>query len=146
MFDVQFNRRRQVTFVRFHGTLSTQDFAELDAIAHVLVAAEGPTDCIFDFSAVEAVDLPVDFVARRARQRQICPGCRRIIVAPQREIAALARLFGDLQGEIGCEQPAIVPTLDAALGRLGGPAMRFRAIETTWLRAMVAMEQPAFLH
>jgi hypothetical protein len=146
MFDVQFNRRRQVTFVRFHGMLSPQDFVELDAIAHVLVAAEGPTDCIFDFSAVEGVDLPVDFVARRAHQRQICPGFHRIIVAPQGEIAALARLFGNVQGTIGCERPAIVPTVEAALARLGAPAMRFRAIETTWLRAAVVLEQPAFLH
>jgi hypothetical protein len=146
MFDVQFNRRRQTTLVRFHGTLSAQDFAELDAIAHVLVAVEGPTDCIFDFSAVESVERPVNFIARRAQQRQICPGCRRIIVARKGEIAALARLFGDLQGAIGCEPPAIVSTLDAALAELDAPEMRFRTVETAWLRAAVAMEQPALFH
>jgi hypothetical protein len=146
MFDLEFNRQHQVTLVRFHGRLSVQDFAELDATAPVMVAAEGPTDCIFDFSALDSVDLPVNFLSRRAQQRHLCPGHRRVIVAPQAELEAAARLFGDCQGAIGCETPMVVRTLDAALAWLNCPRSGFRPVETAWLRASIFAEEAASLH
>ena len=118
MFDIGVCEAKQVVLIRFTGELTENDFARLDRMAG---DARGNVefDCIFDFSAVERVDLATEFVAKRGDLPQAFKDRERIYVVPQDDLKLLTRLYAAYQTNKGWRSPSIVATVDEAFARLG---------------------------
>jgi hypothetical protein len=118
MFDIDVCEAKQVVLIRFSGELTESDFARLDRMAG---DARGNVefDCIFDFTAVERVDLATEFVAKRGDLPQAFKDRESIYVVPQDDLKLLTRLYAAYQTAKGWRPPTIVVTLHEALGHLG---------------------------
>jgi hypothetical protein len=118
MFDIEVCVERQIVLVRFHGAFAESDLAGLEGAARATPAA-GQYDCVFDFTAVDHVDLAPDFVSRRGdlpvpfQQRQ------RLYVVPQPDVKLLMRLYAGYQTSKGWRDPTLVDSLEEALGHFG---------------------------
>jgi hypothetical protein len=117
MFDMGVCEAKQVVLIRFTGELTESDFARLDAMA---AAARGNAefDCIFDFTAIERIDVATEFVAKRGAIPQAFKDRERIYVVPQADLKLLTRLYAAYQASKGWRSPVIVATLDEAFDRL----------------------------
>ena len=56
MFDIGVCEAKQVALIRFSGELTESDFTQLDRLAADARGNAG-FDCIFDFTAIEGLDL-----------------------------------------------------------------------------------------
>lgn len=118
MFDIGVCEAKQVVLIRFTGELTEGDFARLDGMAADARGNAG-FDCIFDFTAVERIDLATEFVAKRGELPQAFKDRERIYVVPQDDLKLLTRLYAAYQTAKGWRSPSIVATLDEAFARLG---------------------------
>ena len=118
MFDIGVCEAKQVVLIRFTGELTESDFARLDRMA-ADARGKAEFDCIFDFTAVERIDVATEFVAKRGDLPQAFKDRERIYVVPQDDLKLLTRLYAAYQTAKGWRSPAIVATLDEALDRLG---------------------------
>ena len=127
MFDIAVCEAKRAVLIRFRGELTEADFARLDEAA---ADARGRVefDCIFDFTAVERIDLATEFVARRGEIPQAFKDRERIYVVPQDDLKLLTRLYAAYQTAKGWRPPVIVVTLDEALARLGIALADFRSM------------------
>jgi hypothetical protein len=127
MFAIGVCEAKQAVLIRFSGELTESDFARLDRMA---VEARGNAgfDCIFDFTAVERVDLATEFVAKRGDLPQAYKDRERIYVVPQDDLKLLTRLYAAYQTAKGWRAPSIVATLDEALSHLGVAQADFRPV------------------
>jgi hypothetical protein len=127
MFDIGICEAKQVVLIRFTGELTESDFARLDRMA---ADARGTAefDCIFDFTAVERIDIATEFVAKRGDLPQAFKDRERIYVVPQDDLKLLTRLYAAYQTAKGWRSPVIAATLDEALDRLGVVQSDFRPV------------------
>jgi hypothetical protein len=127
MFDIGVCEAKQVVLIRFSGELTESDFTGLDRMAG---GARGKAefDCIFDFTAVERLDLATEFVSKRGELPQAFKDRERIYVVPQDDLKLLTRLYAAYQTAKGWRPPTILATLDEALARLGVAQADFRAV------------------
>lgn len=127
MFDIGVCEAKQVVLIRFTGELTEGDFTRLDEMA-ADARGNAEFDCIFDFTAVERIDLASEFVARRGELPQAFKDRERIYVVPQDDLKLLTRLYAAYQTAKGWRSPSIVATLDEALLRLGVAQADFRRV------------------
>jgi hypothetical protein len=127
MFDIGVCEAKQVVLIRFSGELTEGDFTGLDRMAGN-ARGRAEFDCIFDFTAVERLDLATEFVAKRGELPQAFKDRERIYVVPQDDLKLLTRLYAAYQTAQGWRPPSIVATLDEALGRLGVAQTDFRPV------------------
>jgi len=118
MFDIGVCEAKQIVLIRFTGELTESDFAGLDRMA-ADARGNAEFDCIFDFTAVEKIDVATEFVAKRGDLPQAFKDRERIYVVPQDDLKLLTRLYAAYQTAKGWRSPVIVATLDEALDRLG---------------------------
>jgi hypothetical protein len=139
VFELLFDRRHGVLMSRFHGTYVAADIAVRDNAAERFVARHGPARGIMDFTAVEAVDVPMDYIVERAHSAPALPGQARVIVAPHEPAYSLNRVIAAHQLYSRRVEPLLVGTLDDAYRALGidEPAFeRVEADEATRLEVM----------
>lgn len=129
MLSVQYDATHHVALMSFSGEFGRPVIGTLDRFAQSLVAARGPSHFLFDFSGIERVNMPDQAVAARGRRRQLCPGYKRVIVAPQAELFGLFSLFGAAQTKIGARPPLLARSLDVGLMQFGLGKLNFRPIE-----------------
>lgn len=118
MFDIGVCDAKQIVLICFTGELTESDFAGLDRMA-ADARGNAEFDCIFDFTAVERIDVATEFVAKRGDLPQAFKDRERIYVVPQDDLKLLTRLYAAYQTAKGWRSPVIVATLDEALDRLG---------------------------
>jgi hypothetical protein len=128
-FDLLFDSGRRILLIRFGRSLTEAGLAEMQAAAQRFVEREGGCDGIIDFSAVEDVDLPSDFLVGLARRRAVLTGHRRVIVASQQVTFGLSRMFGSHQDVATGEAPIIVHALKEAYDILGASEPDFQPVE-----------------
>jgi hypothetical protein len=83
---------KQVVLIRFSGELTESDFSGLDRMAGN-ARGRAEFDCIFDFTAVEKLELATEFVAKRGELPQAFKDRERIDVVPQDDLKLLTRLY-----------------------------------------------------
>src|SRR5260370_26345055 len=93
MFSLSFDSNHRVLLAQFSGVLSSEDIKGLDKALVAFVSRHGLARGILDFSSVQANAVPQSFLVCRARLPQILLGQKRITVAPQQEIYALASAY-----------------------------------------------------
>ena len=127
MFDIGVCEAKQVVLIRFTGELTESDFARLDRMA-ADARGKAEFDCIFDFTAVERIDVATEFVAKRGDLPQAFKDRERIYVVPQDDLKLLTRLYAAYQTAKGWRAPSIVTTLDEAFARLHVARADFRPL------------------
>jgi hypothetical protein len=130
MFHIEFDRHYRVVWARFSGTLVREDIIAFDRAATAFVVNEGCAHFVFDFTAVNSVALPEQAIVERGKRPHLCPGCERVVVAPQSEISGLYRLFAAKQSMIGSSVPKIVKTIEHAFLHLGVGRPNFKPVTT----------------
>lgn len=132
-FEMGYDRRHNVLLVRLVGTFTPQTMQRMDTACATFLNAEGPGHSIFDFSAVDAIDMSPDRVERRAERPQLCPGFERIMVATRPDLLAVGERFRAHQLSLGLAAPLIVRSMAEAEAALGLGPLSFRPVDTKWL-------------
>jgi hypothetical protein len=114
VFQLLFDRRHNVLMTRLHGTYVEADIALRDKAVGRFVARHGAARGIMDFSDVEAVEVPIEAVVRRAERPSLLGGQARVIVAPHEPLWALNRIFAAHQLYRSGTEPLLVRSLAEA--------------------------------
>jgi len=114
MFTLAYDRAHNVLLARFAGVFSSQDIGELDRAVMAFTAREGPSHGLLDFTAVDAVSVPLSRLVKRSQQPPFSPGYRRVIVANGPQALEVARTFASEQALAGSASVQIVATMDEA--------------------------------
>lgn len=130
MFSLAFDRSHRVVLVSFRGEFGCDDITSLDAAARAFVDKNGPAHFLVDFSGVQRVSMPDQAIRERAEQPPLCPGFKRVIVAPHPEIFGLYSLFAAKQRYTGLDCPVVMRSMPDAVKFLGLRRPQFVPIET----------------
>jgi hypothetical protein len=129
MISLSYDRVHNVLWARFSGVLSSQDIEEVDRAVMAFTAREGPSHGLLDFSAVDAVSMPLSRLVKRSQQPPFSPGFRRVCVAEGPQALELARTFASEQAQSGSGGVQIVATLAEAYAYLRiGKTPRFEPV------------------
>jgi hypothetical protein len=129
VFQLLFDARHTVLMSRFHGTYVEADICVRDKAAARFVARHGLARGIMDFSAVEAVDIPMGYILERAHAPPVLPGQARVIVAPREPAYSLNRIFAAHQLYSRKVEPLLVGTLEEAYRALAITDPAFEPLE-----------------
>ncbi len=143
MFIIAFDARRAVLWNTFSGVFTREDLQGMDEVGRVLLEAEGPVDCVFDFSASEGTDISLTDIAVRGQRPQAEAALRRVIIASHPALLKLAEAFAAAQALIGSPPPAIVGSAREARQVLGVDDLRLRPVDIEWLRASLRADREA---
>lgn len=93
VFQLLHDNRHNVLLTRFSGTYTGTDISLRDKAVGRFVARNGLARGIMDYSAVEAVDIPIEVVVERSSRPGLLRGQARVIVAPREPLWAMNRIF-----------------------------------------------------
>jgi len=114
VYQLLFDARHNVLMTRLHGTYVEDDITVRDEAVTRFVRRHGPARGIMDFTDVEAVDVRIDFVIKRAHEPPRLPGQPRAIVAPHDLVYGFNRVIAAHQLFSRNVEPLMVRTLDEA--------------------------------
>lgn len=129
MFQLLFDPRHDVLMTRLHGTYVESDIRLRNKAVARFVARHGKPRGLMDFSGIEAVEVTVDMVVRRAAGPALLEGRTRVIVAPSEPLWALNRIFAAHRFYRTGSEPILVRTLDEAYRVLTIDAPAFEPVE-----------------
>ncbi len=133
MFSLFYERRHNVVMTRITGVLSSEDIEAHDrSVLNFLAgifASERQVRGLYDFSAVEALAVPISKIDQRGQRPAIIEGMR-VVVAPSAAAGAdfATRLSGQ-QRMAGHREPLIVDTMEEAYRLLDMDDPQFERIE-----------------
>ena len=108
---------------RITGVLSSEDLDAHDLTVLLflagLMAGEQPVRGLYDFSAVEALAVPISRINQRGQRPAIIEGQRVVVAPPGAAGAEWAALLAEQRRTAGLSQPTIVATLEDAYRLLG---------------------------
>ena len=108
---------------RITGVLSSEDIEEHDRAVLLFLAGLFASDRkvrgLYDFSAVEAVAVPVSKIHQRGQRPAIIEGQRVVVAPPGAAGADWAALIAEEQRAAGLREPVIVATIEEAYRLLG---------------------------
>jgi hypothetical protein len=114
VFHLLHDPYHNVLLTRLSGTLVATDVSLRDRAVGRFVARHGLARGIMDYTAVEAVDIPIEVVVERASKAPILPGQARVIVAPREPLWAINRIFAAHQLFRQGEEPLLVRSIEEA--------------------------------
>jgi hypothetical protein len=118
MFDLAYDAKHSVLLSRFSGTYSPADITVRDNAVRRFVAKNGLVRGLMDYSAVDAIDVPLDLLIQRAHQPGILAGHQRVIVAPSEPAYSFNRLVAAHQLFARKAEPVLVRSVSDAFGVL----------------------------
>jgi hypothetical protein len=114
MLALFFESRSNVLLVRFSGRLAREDLDGLYQAARDLVARQGVSRGLVDFTEVDEVAVDTGEFIRRGQQAAIMTDQDRVYVMPRPDLFGLGRMFSTYQKIGGNREPLVVRTLDEA--------------------------------
>jgi len=114
MLDLYIDRRHNVVLVRLSGRVITDDLDRLDVTARQLVARQGPSRALVDFTNVDVFDIDLPAFVQRGQRAAIMTDQDRVYVTPRPDLFGLGRMFSTYQKIGGNREPLVVRTLDEA--------------------------------
>ncbi len=130
MFQLLFEARHRVLMTRIYGTYVQDDIVLRDRAAARFVARHGLMRGLMDFSGMEAVDMPIDRLVRRAHEPPVLPGQARVILAPEPLGYELNRVVIAHQLYSRKVEPLLVRTRAEAYEALGLVDPTFEPVES----------------
>jgi len=114
VFHLLHDAHHNVLLTRFSGSYVVTDISLRDKAVGRFVARNGLARGIMDYSAVEAVDIPIEVVVARSAQPPLLPGQARVIVAPREPLWAMNRIFAAHRLFRQGEEPLLVRSIEEA--------------------------------
>lgn len=111
MFQLLHDKRHNVLLTRFSGIYVATDISLRDKAVGRFVARSGLARGIMDYSAVEAVDIPIEVVVERSSKPGLLRGQARVIVAPSEPLWAMNRIFAAHRLFRQGEEPLLVRSI-----------------------------------
>jgi hypothetical protein len=130
LFKLLFDSRHRVLLTRLSGTYSHDDLVVRDRAVARFVARHGLVRGIMDFTTVEAIDVPIERLVRRAHEPPQLPGQARVIVAPGGVAYEMNRVMVAHQLYSRKVEPVLVRTLEEAYRALHIEDPTFEEVET----------------
>src|SRR6185437_6733181 len=118
MFDLACDAKHSVLLSRFFGTYSPAYIELRDNAVRRFVAKNGLVRGLMDYSAVDAIDVPLDLLIQRAHQPGILTGHQRVIIAPSGPAYSFNRLVAAHQLFARKVEPVLVRSVSDAFGVL----------------------------
>jgi hypothetical protein len=118
MFDLAYDAKHSVLLSRFSDTFSPADITLRDNAVRRFVAKNGLVRGLMDYSAVDAIDVPLDLLIQRAHQPGILTGHQRVIIAPSEPAYSFNRLVAAHQLFARKAEPVLVRSVSDAFGVL----------------------------
>jgi predicted RNA-binding Zn-ribbon protein involved in translation (DUF1610 family) len=130
VFQLFHDQRHNVLLTRFSGAYVATDISLRDKAVGRFVARNGLARGIMDYSAVEAVDIPIEVVVERSSRPPQLPGQARVIVAPREPLWAMNRIFAAHRLFRQGEEPILVRSIGEAYQALSmvDPASRLEGV------------------
>jgi hypothetical protein len=128
VFQLLHDKRHNVLLTRLSGSYVLTDISLRDKAVGRFVARHGLARGIMDYSAVEAVDIPIDAVVERSAKPGLLPGQARVIVAPREPLWAMNRIFAAHRLFRRGEEPLLVRSIDEAYRALSMIAPVFEPV------------------
>jgi hypothetical protein len=128
VFQLLFETSHRVLLTRLSGTYVQDDIVLRDRAAKRFVARHGLMRGLMDFSGVDAVEVPIDRLVRRAHEPPVLPGQIRVIVAPDPLTYELNRVVIAHQLYSRKVEPLLVRSLQDAYDALDLVEPQFEAI------------------
>jgi hypothetical protein len=129
VFDLLFDRRHVVLMSRFHGRYVAADIAVRDNAVARFVARHGLARGIMDFTAVEAIDVPIDYVLARCDAPPMLPDRTSVNVAEREPAYSLNRVIAAHLLYSRKVEPLLVSTLEEAYRALEIDKPAFEPVE-----------------
>jgi hypothetical protein len=141
LFQLLYDSTHNVLMTRLYGTYVEPDITLRDKAVARFVARHGMARGIMDYTAVEAVDLPIEVVVRRSAGRALLAGQARVIVAPREPVWAINRIFAAHSLYRRGDEPLLVRSLSEAYQALeiANPAFEPLATDDAGRLAEVAL-------
>ena len=114
VFQLFHDPHHNVLLTRFSGTYVATDISLRDKAVGRFVARNGLARGIMDYTAVEAVDIPIEVVVERSARPPQLPGQARVIVAPREPLWAMNRIFAAHRLFRHGEEPILVRSIEEA--------------------------------
>jgi predicted RNA-binding Zn-ribbon protein involved in translation (DUF1610 family) len=114
VFQLLHDKRHNVLLTRFSGIYVATDISLRDKAVGRFVERNGLARGIMDFTAVEAVDIPIEVVVQRSSRPGLLRGQARVIVAPREPLWAMNRIFAAHRLFRQGEEPLLVRSIEEA--------------------------------
>jgi hypothetical protein len=118
VISLYYERRHNVVMTKITGVLSSEDLDAHDLALLLflagLMAGARRVRGLYDFSAVEALAVPVSRINQRGQRPAIIDGHRVVVAPPGAAGAEWAALLTEQRRTAGLGQPTIVATLEEA--------------------------------
>jgi hypothetical protein len=124
-----FDHVHNVLLTRVFGVYVKEDVILRDRQVARFVARNGLARGLMDFSDLAEVDIPMDYIVRRAQAAPVLPGQLRVIVAPGEPAYSLNRVVAAHQYFSRKVEPVLVGSLKDAYQVLGGSLFDFAPLE-----------------
>lgn len=115
MIALAFDRLHAVLHLQLSGIYTTDDLDRFDMVALRFVEANGPMHMLLDFSETTAIAVPASKLSQRGQLPPLCPGHKRVMVMPRRELQEFGWSFRDFQQQAGHSAPIVVDSLSEGL-------------------------------
>ena len=133
MISLYYERRHNVVMTKITGVLSSEDLDAHDLAVLLflagLMAGAQPVRGLYDFSAVEALAVPISRINQRGQQPAIIEGQRVVVAPPGAAGAEWAAQLAEQRRAAGLSQPTVVATLEEAYRLLGLDNPQFERAE-----------------
>ena len=129
LFQLLHDRIHNVLLTRLSGVYREEDIVLRDRQVAAFVARNGLARGLMDYTAVTAVDIPMDVIVRRAQGAPMLPGQARVIVAPHEPSYSLNRVVAALQYYSRKVEPVLVKSVEDACYALGSNRFEFLPVE-----------------
>jgi hypothetical protein len=133
VFSLFYERRHNVVMTRITGVLSSEDIEAHDrAVLNFLAglfASDQKVRGLYDFSAVEALAVPISKIDQRGQRPAIIEGMRVVVTPPGAAGADFATRLSDQLRMAGHREPLIVDTMEEAYRLLEMDNPQFERIE-----------------
>jgi hypothetical protein len=129
VFQLLHDKRHNVLLTRLSGAYVATDISLRDKAVGRFVARNGLARGIMDYTAVEAVDIPIEVVVERSSQPPLLPGQARVIVAPREPLWAMNRIFAAHRLFRQGEEPILVRSIEEAYQALSMVDPMFEPVE-----------------
>ena len=115
MIALAYNRTNAVLHLQLSGIYTTDDLDRFDIIALRFVEANGPVHMLLDFAETTAMAVPASKLSQRGQLPPLCPGHKRVMVMPRRELQEFGWSFREYQRLAGHTAPIVVESLREGL-------------------------------
>jgi hypothetical protein len=133
VISLYYERRHNVVMTKITGVLSSEDLDAHDLAVLLflagLMAGPQPVRGLYDFSAVEALAVPISRINQRGQRPAIIDGQRVVVAPPGAAGAEWAARLAEQRRTAGHSQPTIVATLEEAYRLLGLDNPQFDRVE-----------------